>query len=139
VPVQPANPAIFTADASGAGQATAQNADGTPNSPSNPAQPGSVITLWATGAGQTDPPGVDGQLSTDPLPRLALPITATVGGKIATVVYAGPAPSIVSGIVQLNILVPADATSGAAVPILVRAGEFSSGPDATVAVALDAR
>ncbi|MBV8843031.1 MAG: hypothetical protein JO307_09480 [Bryobacterales bacterium] len=36
------------------------NQDGTPNSAANPAYAGSVITLYVSGLGQTNPPGVDG-------------------------------------------------------------------------------
>ncbi len=55
IPVAPASPAIFTLDASGAGQAAALNQDSSVNSPSNPAARGTVAVLFATGAGQTDP------------------------------------------------------------------------------------
>ena len=43
----------------GTGQALAFNQDGTPNSQASPAPVGSVVTFYATGAGQTAPPGVD--------------------------------------------------------------------------------
>ena len=56
----PATVGIFSADCSGTGQANVQNQDGTSNSADNPAAPGSVVTLWATGAGQPSPSGKRG-------------------------------------------------------------------------------
>ena len=52
VPAAPASPGIYTVDGSGTGQAYVLNSDGTPNSASNPAKPGSAITIYVTGAGQ---------------------------------------------------------------------------------------
>ena len=53
-------PAIFTADASGKGQGAIQNQDTSYNSSANPAAAGSIIVLYGTGEGLTDPSGVDG-------------------------------------------------------------------------------
>lgn len=50
-PAAPAAPAIFSVDGSGTGQGYVLNSDGTRNSPSNPAAPGSAFTLFAAGAG----------------------------------------------------------------------------------------
>jgi uncharacterized protein (TIGR03437 family) len=47
----PTSPGLFSADGSGYGQAYVLNADGTMNSPSNPAAPGTRITVFATGVG----------------------------------------------------------------------------------------
>ena len=52
-----ASPGIFTAGNLGRGQAASLNADSTPNSSVNPVQRGSVIVVYGTGEGQTDPPG----------------------------------------------------------------------------------
>jgi uncharacterized protein (TIGR03437 family) len=38
------------------------NADYSLNSKAHPAQCGSILILYMTGAGQTDPPSVDGQI-----------------------------------------------------------------------------
>ena len=56
-------PAIFSADASGKGQAAINNSDGSLNSSTNPATPGSFITFYVTGEGQTNPPGSDGNIA----------------------------------------------------------------------------
>ncbi|HEX6895895.1 MAG TPA: hypothetical protein VF146_11515 [Bryobacteraceae bacterium] len=51
-PAAPASPGIYSADGSGFGQGLIWNADGTINSPQNPAALGSAITIYATGAGR---------------------------------------------------------------------------------------
>ena len=67
----------------------------------NPAAKGSVVVLFATGEGQTNPAGVDGKLaSSQPLPAPVVPVTVLVGGpqgagKNASVLYAGAAPTLV--------------------------------------------
>lgn len=51
VPAAAASPGIYSVDGSGVGQGYILNADGTRNSQSNPAAPGSAITILATGVG----------------------------------------------------------------------------------------
>jgi uncharacterized protein (TIGR03437 family) len=62
VPVVAAQAGIFTADSSGSGQISMANQDYTLNSAANPADKGSVVIFYGTGEGQTNPPGVDGQV-----------------------------------------------------------------------------
>ena len=50
-PFASAAPAVYSIDGSGFGQGYILNADGTPNSPSNPALEGSKVTIFATGVG----------------------------------------------------------------------------------------
>jgi hypothetical protein len=69
-------PAIFTLDSSGVGPGAILNQDSSVNSPSNPAEKGSVVSVFATGAGQTDPPSVDGQVAGAILPP---PFVACIG------------------------------------------------------------
>src|SRR5262245_56358440 len=69
VPIVDVAPGIFTIDASGLGQGAIVNQDGTVNSATNPAVPGSFVSVYATGEGQTDPAGVDGKLGAAPLPK----------------------------------------------------------------------
>jgi uncharacterized protein (TIGR03437 family) len=114
-PAAGTGPSIFTADFSGRGQAIALNQDGlTVNSARTPAEQGSIITLYATGEGQTDPPGVDGKLATMPLAKPRLPVTAHVAGLQAEVTYAGAAPGLVAGVMQLNLKLPSGIPSGPA-------------------------
>jgi trimeric autotransporter adhesin len=132
--VATAVPAIFTLNMSGSGQAVAINQDGSLNSAAKPAKTGSYISLYLTGAGQTNPSGADGQPGSDPLPVPILPVTASVDGKTATVQYAGGAQGIIAGVLQVNIQIPAGVTAGSAVPIVLQVGTNSTQPNVTVAV-----
>ena len=134
-PVADSAPALFTVNASGKGQAAILNQDYSLNSSLNPASRGSVVMVYATGGGLTDPASIDGTLSaTDPLPRLRLSVLATIGGVPAEVRYSGGAPGLVAGVVQLNILVPDGVASGDQVPIQISIGNVLSQPNVTLAV-----
>jgi len=108
-----AAPGVFTLDASGVGRAVASHQDGSLNGRSNPASPGAVVRIYATGLGGTTPaqPG----LST------ALPLTATVGGSPSVVLFAGGIPNAAEGLVAIDLLVPASVPAGDA-PVVLRAG-----------------
>jgi uncharacterized protein (TIGR03437 family) len=132
-PVASAAPGIYTLNASGGGGGAVINSDGTINSPTNPAKAGSYISVYATGEGQTNPPGVDGVLDGFPAPTPAQIVTATVGGANAPVLYAGGVPSLVAGVLQLNLQLPAG-VSGNAVPLLINIGGATSQTGVTVAI-----
>jgi uncharacterized protein (TIGR03437 family) len=87
VPVVAAAPGIFTV-AGGAGQAAANNQDGSLNSASNPAARGSVVSLYATGQGSN--------ISN---------VTLAIAGYNAPLFYAGPAPGF-PGLMQINAQIP---------------------------------
>jgi uncharacterized protein (TIGR03437 family) len=127
-------PAIFTLDFMGTGAGAILNQDSTLNSPSNPATKGSVISIFATGAGQTNPPGIDGQITGAVLPLPLLPVSVEIGGLDAKVLYAGAAPGLISGVVQVNALIPSMSPSGATVPIMLSIGEASSQSGVSVAI-----
>jgi len=129
-----AQPAIFTLDSSGNGQAAAINQDGSVNGSLNPASKGAVISLYGTGEGNTNPGGIDGQLSNGTTARPVLPVSVTVGGFPATVLYAAAAPSQVAGLFQVNVRVPSEALSGPAVPVVLKIGNKSSPKSVTIAV-----
>ena len=57
----------------------------------------------------------------------------TIGGKSATVQFAGGAPNVVAGIMQVNAVVPAGLPAGAAA-VVVQVGSTSSQGGVTVAV-----
>jgi uncharacterized protein (TIGR03437 family) len=130
--VAPTAPGVFTADGSGRGQAAAVNQDGTQNSTAAPAAAGSVLSLYATGEGQTLPAGVDGKLGASPLPQPVAAVTATIGGAAAEVRYAGGAPGLIAGVMQVNVVVPAGVSRTAAVVLTV--GGVASQGGVTVAV-----
>ncbi len=94
------------------------NQDGTLNSQSNPAHIGDVVSMWISGAGQTNPPGVDGAIPTaaggTPVAPISLQaqntnnitVSNAPGPIPAPIIYAGNAPGLVSGITQVNFQVP---------------------------------
>ena len=87
-------------------QAAVQNADGTLNTPDNPAAAGSVITVYLTGQGAVEPPvATAAPAPSDPLARAAYPVTATIGGQPAAVTFAGLSPGSV-GLFQVNLRLP---------------------------------
>jgi len=134
MPVTPAAPSIFSADLSGTGQGAILNQDFTINSENNPASRNSIVVVYATGEGQTDPGGVDGLLAAGPVyPKPKAEVQVSIGGRDAEVVYAGAAPSQVAGLMQVNVRIPAGTDSGN-VPLVIRVGRVASQSGLTVAV-----
>ena len=133
LPVSAAAPAIFTLDASGGGQGAILNQDLSLNSQVNPADRGSIVVIYATGAGQTDPPGVDGQVTAGVPPLPTLPVSVQISGIDAEVLYAGAAPGLVAGVLQVNCRVPGNALAGPA-PIQLIIGTARSSAGVTVAL-----
>ena len=134
IPVAASMPGIFALDATGQGQGAVLHPDYKVNSPANPAPPGSIILLYTTGEGQTDPGGVDGQLAVSVYPAPLLPVSVRSVGIEATVLYAGAAPGLVAGVMQVNVVVPEGVTPGDTVPVILKVGERISQPGITVAV-----
>jgi uncharacterized protein (TIGR03437 family) len=134
VPVQAASPAIFTADASGKGQGAILNQDNSVNSPANAAAAGSIVVIYATGAGQTNPDGVDGRVAGTPLPLPRLPVTVAIGGADAEILYAGAAPGLVAGVLQVNARVPAGLVAGTPATVKITVGGVSTVAAVTVSV-----
>jgi uncharacterized protein (TIGR03437 family) len=135
-----AAPGLFTADGTGSGQAAAINQDGTVNNASNPAKIGSVISLYATGGGQTSPAGVDGQVSTSPLAAQLLPVQVYIGQQLilsaAQLEYAGPAPGEIAGLMQVNVPLPAGLKTGSTVPVSIIVGTAGAGSQSNVTIAV---
>jgi uncharacterized protein (TIGR03437 family) len=119
VPVAAAAPGIFTANASGTGPAAAFRT-------------GDVVSIFLTGEGQTNPGGITGKVTgTPPVPRLD--VAATIDGQTAEVLFAGEAPGVVSGVMQVNLRAAAGVRSGP-VPVVVTVGGVPSQPGVTVSV-----
>ncbi len=135
MPVGGASPAIFTQDGSGAGPAAILNQDSTLNTPLNPASRGSVVSIYATGGGRMDPPEVDGKITdATTLGSPLLPVTAQIGGVSAAVLYAGAAPGLISGMLQVNVRIPDSVPPALAVPISIQVGSAASPAGVTIAV-----
>lgn len=135
--VVPSAPGIYSLNLSGTGPGATLNQDGKVNGPSTPAAKGSVVAVYMTGEGQTSPAGADGTVTPSDgtgLKRPNLQVTATIGGVPATVAYAGSAPGIVSGVMQVNLQIPAGAPSGNAVPLMITVGTASTQAGITIAL-----
>ena len=132
------SPGVFTANSSGTGPAAALNNGKTVNDSGHPANSGDVVTLYFTGGGQTNPAGVDGKPNGDgsagnPIPLPVQSVFVNIGGKNATVQFAGGAPGVVAGIMQVNAVVPSGLSAGAA-PVVVQSGTAFSQAGVTISV-----
>jgi uncharacterized protein (TIGR03437 family) len=134
VQVKAAAPAIFTANASGKGQGAVLNQDFSVNSASLPAARGSVVMIYATGAGVLSAPSIDGHVPALPPASINQAVSVRIGGVTVLPVYAGAAPGIVNGVVQINALVPDNIVPGAAVPIDLTIGGVTTPTGVTIAV-----
>jgi uncharacterized protein (TIGR03437 family) len=133
LPVAAVSPALFTTDASGAGQAAAINQDLTRNGPQSPAPPGSIVALFGTGEGQTAPGGINGRIAGSVLPKPLANVSVTIGGVNADIAYAGAAPQSVAGLFQVNVKIPSGLKPGANAVVLTVVGVSSRG-DVTISV-----
>jgi uncharacterized protein (TIGR03437 family) len=133
IPVAAAVPAIFTASSTGKGQGSILNQDASVNSSTNPAASGQVIVIYATGEGQTSPPGVDGRIQFDVKSVPMGACAVTIGGQSAAVNYCGMSPYEASGVLQINAVVPSNAGTGN-VPVSFSIGGVSSPVGVTVAL-----
>ncbi len=132
-------PGLFTQNASGSGPGAILNQDNSVNGPGSPAAKGSTVQVYPAGEGQTSPPSVTGAITTailpppqvTPAPLLAVGVT--INGQPALYVYAGEAPGLVAGMMQLNVQIPAAAPSGD-LQILVSIGENTTQNGVTVSV-----
>jgi len=129
-----AAPGIYTTDGSGRGQAAAVNQNGTLNGPGNPVRTEEVVTIFATGEGQTVPMGQDGRIISTDLRRPVLPVAVNIGGVPVDVLYAGSAPGLISGLMQVNVRINPNVPRGGAVPIELRVGPAPSPSGVTIAV-----
>lgn len=111
---QLAAPELFTSGTGTSRLAAAVNAQtGVTVTDASPARSGDVITLYATGLGQTNPALAPGQVATEPAPVTGA-IAMSIGGipvGAADVLYAGAAPGF-AGLYQINIRVPVGVGGG---------------------------
>ncbi|MDR3700173.1 MAG: response regulator [Candidatus Sulfopaludibacter sp.] len=125
LPVIRSAPALFTLDASGKGQAALLNETGCCNSVRNPAPRGTVVSLYATGDGQTAP---------WTMRPSKLPVVVTVGGVPGEILDVRNI-----GVLQVNFRVPAAAPTGDAIPLVLAVGESRSSGAVTMAVRSSSR
>lgn len=102
-------------------EAKALNQDGTVNDAANPAEPGSIVTVWATGMGVPSWPWDDGAIvgyamggPTAPVAVFSFPELVILGGNgtgpsgplSLEVLYASDAPGMVAGTTQIGFRLP---------------------------------
>jgi len=101
------------------------NQDGTVNTSSNPAPRGSIVSFYGTGLGLMTPQLNDGNIaiSTPYSTPLNLP-TISIGGQQAVIQYAGDAPTLPTGIFQINATIPTTINPGPA-PVMLAASQVT--------------
>jgi trimeric autotransporter adhesin len=137
VPVTAVTPSIFSLAENGSGQGAILNSDASINGISNPAAPGTIISIYATGEGQLVPAGTTGCITGGklPLPKPVATVAVTIGGEPASsIAYAGEAPDSVCGLIQINATLPSDLTAGPQPVVLTFGTASNTGQAITVAV-----
>lgn len=127
----PASPGIFTVDGRGIGDGVIAHADYFLVSAAKPASAGEEVAIYATGLGATNPSFATGTAATQ-INTTVLPVSVTIGGKIATVTHAGLTLGWV-GLYRLNVIVPAGLTGSQ--PVVITVGSnYSSGAGVTMSL-----
>ena len=131
VPLSPAAPGVFTISQDGKGAAVVLHGlTSAPVTTANPARPGEVLTLFATGLGGVQPFVPTGRpAQPQPLSVTTNPVAITLGSASARVLFSGLAPGF-AGLYQVNFEVPAGSTLGDAVTLNVTVANASSNPAA---------
>jgi uncharacterized protein (TIGR03437 family) len=125
VPLTSTVPGLFSVQGDGGGPGVF-NSDGSTSDWNALTPAGSVVTFYATGAGQTVPTSVDGTSAIGPsFPTPFLPIAVFIDGQNAEVLYAGAAPGMVAGLLQVNVRVP-ETVSGMDLQVVLKVGDAIS-------------
>lgn len=132
IQVVESNPGIFTLNATTQGAILNQNAS--VNSIQHGAAPESYVSIFGTGGGLTSPLSEDGTFPVAAAP-VNLPVEVRIDGIKADVSYAGAAPDLPAGALQVNVKVPAGVHRGIAVPVVLTIGNVASQANVTLAVA----
>ena len=124
-------PGVFTLDASGKGQGhvyvVSNPGQQTLAGSASPAHTGDYILVYCTGLGLVNPSSVAGTAtSSDVLHPAASSIGLQIGGKDATVAFAGLVPGF-TGLYQINAIVPQGVTPGDAVSVIVTGAGIAGG------------
>jgi len=137
VTVGSAQPAVFSQNQSGTGPGVivVVKPDGTQfeTAPTAPASSGDALVIYCTGLGSVSPPVPAGAAaSLTQLSSTDDPVTVTVGGQPAKVLFAGLAPGF-AGLYQVNVTVPAGIAASPSAPVVLTVDGQSSVP-VTVAI-----
>ncbi len=113
VPAAAASPAIYSVDGSGYGQGYILNSDGTMNSQSNPAAPGSAITIFVAAPGPYTV--MNGYAVTEQTPAVFLDGGIYCDGIAAVI---GPVSGLPGNVYQISVYIPTVASLAANDPDL---------------------
>jgi uncharacterized protein (TIGR03437 family) len=133
VTIAAARPAVFAVNSAGAGQGHIYRAPAnTLADAAAPVRAGDVVVIYCTGLGPVDPPVEAGQAApAEPLSQTVHPVSLTIGGRAAMVLFAGLTPGF-SGLYQVNAVIPEGIAPGDAVPVVLSVAGQSS-PAVTMA------
>ena len=119
VPLAATSPGIFSLDFTGLGAGAILKPDFKVVSAANATRRGETVLVFLTGLGAVSPAIGDGEAaSSTVLSRTTGTVNVYVGGRRATVSFAGAAPGL-AGLYQLNVIIPADAPLGNSVPFAI--------------------
>ena len=121
VTVAPAAPAIFFDSVGGV---VVRNSDFQLIRPERPARAGDILVIYATGLGATTPAVATGTLASGPPFAMTAPVTITVGGQSAPVIYSLAAPGF-AGLYQIAFRMPSGVSGGNA-PLVIRVNDVAS-------------
>jgi uncharacterized protein (TIGR03437 family) len=82
------------------------NQDGTLNSADHPAPQGSVVGMYVTGLGLTNPLSQDGSVSAPPLPVPVASLVIDINNTNLQPQFVAAADGMVAGITQINVAIP---------------------------------
>jgi uncharacterized protein (TIGR03437 family) len=140
ITVSSAQPAIYSSDGTGAGQALIYRvaSDGTQTAagPSNPAQPGDKIVIICAGLGQVDQTLQAGSPAPGAPP--AQVTAAVVSVRLGSSVIMADSATLVpgkAGVYQVQVTIPGSVQTGDAVSVAVLVNGQSSQPGVTLAIA----
>jgi uncharacterized protein (TIGR03437 family) len=128
VPLAPFSPGLYRAG--GSQGAILINGTGRLAAPANiglPARRGvDFVCIFATGLGPVaNQPASGAPAPSSPLAKTTAAVTVSIGGVSLVADFAGLAPGF-AGLYQVNVLVPANAPVGDAVPVVIGVGGLSS-------------
>lgn len=143
--VAPTSPGVYTTDASGRGQGAILNYNLTTNdyalnSNAAPAAKGGIAVLYVSGIGATSASIASPSTAAATLiaPNAVVTpsalVSVTVGGIAAGVIGAVSPAGSVPGLLQINISIPSNAPTGAAVPVRVNIGGVDTQSGVTMAI-----
>jgi uncharacterized protein (TIGR03437 family) len=127
-----AQPAIFTRDQTGKGLGVIVGYKSHTSTPflidsKHPVSAGDTLVIYCTGLGPVDQPVAAGSAGpSSPVAKTVNKVTATIGGKSASVKFSGLAPGL--AVYQVNLVVPTGVVSGNNVPVVLSVGGLESDP-----------